>query len=372
MESKYKVLSLSFASYTSIFLALIPVIYVSNGFNSTEIALLSSMYTFGAIVQPMFTIATNKIGIKKTLLLNLVVLMTSCLFLFISKNFMVYLIFVTMYYIFQAPNIGLIDNFLKLISEQKKLKFGTLRAFVSAGWGLGTILAIPFMYFFSEKSLIVLIIGLIILTFFAINKVHITEPRITEKKLFKWDLLKNRSFRKVLIMSCLIMGVWGIKSSYQTILILSKTSSVYIVSIISVISILMELLIIPRVEGLYNRFGYQKLFSLAAVAGMVLTFGYYFFNSIAIIVILASLHGVLCGIMIPLNVFKVREIVPNVDFDSAMLLMYSVQNLFAFLLITLIINQVYILINVEVVYLILSLFLVFIILLNTQMNYTSD
>lgn len=369
-QNKYRILSLSFASYTSIFLALIPVIYVSNGFTPEQIAILSSMYTFGAIVQTSFSPVTLRLGIKRTLLFNLSVLVISCLFLFLFNNFVVYLIFVTMYYIFQAPNIGLIDNFLKLISEQQNIKFGTLRAFVSAGWGLGTILALPFMYYFTENSLLLLIVGLILITLMTISVVRVEEVKGETQRLFRIDILKNRDYRKILFISTLIMGVWSIKSSYQTLLILDKTTSVYIVSLISVISIMMELLIIPRVEKLYSLYGYKKLLSVAACAGMILTFGYYYFDSIFIIIVLASLHGVLCGIMIPLNVFKVRETVSEIDFDSAMLTMYSIQNLFAFILIILVVNQIYVLLNIELVFLFLSAVLLFVIVINSRMNYT--
>lgn len=369
-NSKYTVLSLSFASYTSIFLALIPVIYVSNGFTTKEIAFLSSIYTFGAIIQPLFSIMTDKIGIKKTLMVNFMVLIISSIILFLSENFLIYVIFITLYYVFQAPNIGLVDNFLKLISEQRNIKFGKLRAFVSAGWGLGTILAIPFLYYFSEKSILVLIIALILITILAIFSVQIKETQETCKKKIKLDIFRNRQYRKVLLISTLIMGVWGIKSSYQTLLILSKTSSVYVVSIISVISIIMELLIIPHVERLYHKYSYKKLILVASAAGALLTFGYYYFDTVIIIIALASLHGVLCGIMIPLNVFKVREIVAPGDFDSAMLSMYSIQNLFSFILITLLINRIYVLINIGAVYLFLSMILVFVIILNSRLDYS--
>lgn len=354
---KYRILSISFASYTSIFLALIPVIYVSNDFTTSQIAFLSSMYTFGAIVQPLFSSMTNKLGIRKTLTINLLITLVSTAVLLISTNYFVYAVFVTLYYIFQAPNIGLIDNLLKLISEQKDISFGNLRAFISAGWGIGTIIVLPFMIFLDNKIILIVVMLFIVLTIFGISTVDVNEDIVTTKTL---DLrfLSNKDFLKIFLISTMVMGAWSIKSSFQTLLLIEKTSIAAIISIVSVISILMELLIIPRVEILYKKFGYKKLLVTATLAGIILTFSYYAIDSILLIILVASLHGVVCGIMIPLNVFKIREVLDLKFFNTAMLTLYSVQNLFAFLVITLVINKLYVNYNVEVVYLSLSVILI--------------
>lgn len=369
----YKIVSISFASYTSIFLALIPIIYTSNGFSANEIAFLSSLYTLGAVIQPLFSIHTQKYGIKNTLLFNMFILFISCFVLFITKSFLIYAIFIFIYYIFQAPNIGLIDNYLKLISEQEELKFGILRSYVSAGWGIGAIGVLPFMYFFPEKVILLLVIILILLTIFYIKKIELKPVQNNTNESIKapkrQNYFKNKEFLAVLIISTLLMGTWSIKSSFQTLLIISKTDLVSVVSIISVISILTELFMIPRVENLYRKFGYKKLVFFAILAGFLLTFGYYKINNIILLILLASLHGLLCGTMIPLNIFKVRDVLGLEHLNSAILTMYSIQNIFAFIVMTLFINNVYINWSVSFVYLILSFILLVTAIINSLLDY---
>lgn len=120
--------------------------------------------------------------------------MSLCLLIFAS-TFNTVLICVILFSLFQTPMYSLTDIMVTSYTEKYKLNYGNFKKFVALGWGIGVVIAVPFILIFGLKGFI--ICSIILVLYF----IYITVKR-EEVKSSKPNFLRDFKISILIMSSC--------------------------------------------------------------------------------------------------------------------------------------------------------------------------
>lgn len=351
-----------FAFYSSIFAAFIPIFYKQQGFTDVQIGLIISVGTLAGIVQPVFgLLADGKLDIRKVLNINVAIIAICFAILFFAKEYFVVFFLIFLYNMFQAPNYSLIDNVVVRYSIQSKTNFGTTRRYITLGWAISVMLVTPLINKFGDNTfLIICMFGALMLLFF-LNRAKVDfsnerskeEVEVAEKGTFKRDLLvliKNKEFILYVIFAATFVSTWALRQQYQSLLIYKYTTNPMYISVIQFTGILFEVLLATWYAKAKNRIGTKNLYFIQIILSIAMFLAYGLIDNVNLIVVFASIQGVVQAMLVPSLVYAAREIVGSELSNTAILTTNSATSICSFIIASVVLTPVFAVYGVQAVY----------------------
>lgn len=351
-----------FAFYSSIFAAFIPIFFKQQGFTDVQIGLIISVGTLAGIVQPVFgLLADGKLDIRKVLNVNVTIIAMCFAGLLFGSDYFVVFFLIFVYNLFQAPNYSLIDNVVVRYSIQSNTNFGTTRRYITLGWAISVMLVTPLINKFGGNAfLIICIFGASMLLFF-LNRAKVDfsnerskgEVEVAEKGAFKKDLLeliKNKEFILYVIFAATFVSTWSLRQQYQSLLIYEYTKDPLYISIIQFTGILFEVLLATWYAKAKNRIGTKNLYFIQIILAISMFCAYGFVDNVILIVIFASIQGIVQAMLVPSLVYAAREIVGSKLSNTAILTTNSATSICSFIIASVVLTPVFAMYGIQAVY----------------------
>lgn len=349
-----------FAFYSSIFAAFIPIFFKQQGFTDVQIGLIISVGTLAGIVQPVFgLLADGKLDIRKVLNVNVTIIAMCFAGLLFGNDYFVVFFLIFVYNLFQAPNYSLIDNVVARYSIQSQTNFGVTRRYITLGWAISVMLVTPLITKFGGNTfLVICIFGAAMLLFF-LNRAKIdfsnerAKDDTAEKGTFKKDLselVKNKEFILYVIFAATFVSTWSLRQQYQSLLVYEYTQDPLYISIIQFTGILFEVLLATWYAKAKNRIGTKNLYFIQMLLAIVMFLGYGLVDNVILIVIFASIQGVVQAMLVPSLVYAAREIVGSKLSNTAILTTNSATSICSFVIASAVLTPVFAMYGIQAVY----------------------
>lgn len=349
-----------FAFYSSIFAAFIPIFFKQQGFTDVQIGLIISVGTLAGIVQPVFgLLADGKLDIRKVLNVNVTIIAMCFAGLLFGNDYFVVFFLIFVYNLFQAPNYSLIDNVVVRYSIQSQTNFGVTRRYITLGWAISVMLVTPLITKFGGNTfLVICIFGAAMLLFF-LNRAKIdfsnerAKDDTAEKGTFKKDLselVKNKEFILYVIFAATFVSTWSLRQQYQSLLVYEYTQDPLYISIIQFTGILFEVLLATWYAKAKNRIGTKNLYFIQMLLAIVMFLGYGLVDNVILIVIFASIQGVVQAMLVPSLVYAAREIVGSKLSNTAILTTNSATSICSFVIASAVLTPVFAMYGIQAVY----------------------
>ncbi|WOQ14073.1 MFS transporter [Aeromonas media] len=349
-----------FAFYSSIFAAFIPIFFKQHGFTDVQIGLIISVGTLAGIVQPVFgLLADGKLDIRKVLNVNVTIIAMCFAGLLFGNDYFVVFFLIFVYNLFQAPNYSLIDNVVVRYSIQSQTNFGVTRRYITLGWAISVMLVTPLITKFGGNTfLVICIFGAAMLLFF-LNRAKIdfsnerAKDDTAEKGTFKKDLselVKNKEFILYVIFAATFVSTWSLRQQYQSLLVYEYTQDPLYISIIQFTGILFEVLLATWYAKAKNRIGTKNLYFIQMLLAIVMFLGYGLVDNVILIVIFASIQGVVQAMLVPSLVYAAREIVGSKLSNTAILTINSATSICSFVIASAVLTPVFAMYGIQAVY----------------------
>lgn len=315
------------------------VVFLSSvkGFTTDEISLISS-------IPPLVMLAVSplwgKIIDKSKRLIHLTKLVTianavTIIILVFTNNFWLFFIIAIVGSCLYAPSTSLMSEYLLAIEKKTGYPFGKVRVWGAIGYGISGLISPVFIDLWGTTGAL-LICGFIMLSTVVIlqfvpelttgeNAVQVTDALDSQKndvnaKEILFSLLKNKPFLIQLFATNVIMATCNSTSNYSIQVILEKLSCpTSLISTVPFIMVVMEIVFL----FIFHKLPFAKKSYLATFTALViLCFRWYFMASIPnymFLLLLMLVHGVVVGIMMPVQNNLISELVPTKQQSTAFL-----------------------------------------------------
>ena len=315
------------------------VVFLSSvkGFSTDEISLISS-------IPPLVMLAVSplwgKIIDKSKRLIHLTKLVTianalTIIILVFTNNFWLFFIIAIAGSCLYAPSTSLMSEYLLAIEKKTGYPFGKVRVWGAIGYAISGLISPVFIDLWGTTGAL-LICGFIMLSTVIIlqfipeltteeneeqikNNLKAQKNDINAKEIL-FSLLKNKPFLIQLFATNVIMATCNSTSNYSIQVILEKLSCpTSLISTVPFIMVVMEIVFL----FIFHKLPFAKKSYLATFTALViLCFRWYFMASIPnymFLLLLMLVHGVVVGIMMPVQNNLIAELVPTKQQSTAFL-----------------------------------------------------
>lgn len=303
------------AIYMSVFIYIVPVYYLDNGFTVIEVSKMSAMLSFGAVFQPIFTIFIKDNRRLKIVYNVLAIIVSSCLIL-ISQIF-VYKILIILFFVYSLgaqTTSSLSDNIVANFAITSNRNYGEFKKFSTLGWGLGVILCLPVVYLLSPQYMFLFLALVAILGLMLINKSSGFENYAIETfaiKDFKL-ILTDKFIIWFIIFSSIYNGILTAKSYYLSTLLSSVSGSDILISLLPIVLMIPEVIVLLVYTKISRAIGYKSIYYICVGLLFLLLLGCGLIFNPIILLLVMSLHGVISGLFLPTMLMVVHhKIVPK-------------------------------------------------------------
>ncbi len=345
----------------NLFVTALTLYFITIGFNPVQIGILTSIPFLASLFQPFVGLiidrAKNKIHIYQLFTLFFLV---NTIILSMSTNFYVYVVFVFLASITRLSFFGMLDSIMIPSVSNYGGNFGLIRNYASIGFGLGMVLAYPFIkdnlhnFFY-----VVIVFTTINIVLASLINASVDSIKQKEKPNIKKDLttLKNNEVFILLILSnFLLFGITGIKVNYQPILLESLNASAFLISIVSFVMVIPEIIMMPKLSHIRQKYQDKTLFLYAFIMATIQLILMFLVQSPILLVILTLMHGLANGIYIPLYSQTLISKVSASVSSTALMFSLTIQFLFSAIVSFLIITPIYVNFGIRYVFLTLAIF----------------
>lgn len=317
------------------------VVFLSSvkGFTTDEISLIVSIPPLiMLLVSPLWgkIIDKSKRLIHLTKLVTIANAITIIVLVFIN-NFWVFFGVTIVGSCLYAPSTSLMSEYLLAIEKKTKYPFGKVRVWGAIGYGISGLISPVFINLWGTTGAL-LICGIIMLSTIVIlqfipelttgenavevnanDDLDVTENNVNAKEIL-FSLLKNKAFLIQLFATNVIMATCNSASNYSIQVILEKLGCpTSLISTVPFIMIVMEILLL----FIFHKLPFAKRSYLATFTALIiLCFRWYFMAIIPnymFLLFLMIVHGVVVGIIMPVQNNLIADLVPTNQQSTAFL-----------------------------------------------------
>lgn len=359
IDKNIKSFYLFYAVLGGIFTAMMPIYYVNLGFSEVQIGFLTALVYAGALIQPIFGyLSDSKFDTIKVIKFNLLLVLISCLALFIFESFLLVALFVLVVAIFRAPIPVMADNAILSYLNRHHKNYGSFRIYASFGFGASMLLSLPFMYLLGFKYFLIFtfICGVISL----INLYKI--PTIKVKKNIDYSyisdlkkLLKNKKYRLIVAFNLLFLGCGSVKLAYQSLLLQELTGDALYSSVAFLLSTVPEIFLMRYFAKIDMKFSYAQYMIFAILLVFIQVVVFATVTNPNVILLFCLLHGCCMSIYIPGFITKLKDSVEEEISTSAIVISSTMQCAFAFLFTMFLVTPIYANFGTQYVFAVMSI-----------------
>lgn len=315
------------------------------GFSDGEISIilgvlpLISIFTFfvwGAIIDKY----------KKLVFFNKLVYSMNIATLFLLykiDNFKLFFIINLIRTIMLQPSGVANDEYLLNLSNKYGVRFGKIRVFGTIGYGIaGIVSTISLAYLGINKSILISSIFLTttLILFFRLPEITGSEEKVVSKDksyLNIINILKNKDFRLFIYTYGILTGVIAASVNYGTpILMIKLDAPDAFIGLIPIFMIAFEVILLPVIEKLNFYDNVNYVFKLVGILLIIRWVIFGFANSYIIIMVLALMHGLINGLLLPMQNKLIWTLVPKDKHSTA----FIITNLFCYTIFPAVINLI--------------------------------
>lgn len=304
-----------------IFSTAMPLYYQDLSFTSYQIGILIALPSMAMLFQPLWGVIVDKYNKARELGIIGIILSGLILSLLVfAQNFYQVLIIVGLYSFIKAPVWSSIDNIIITYCMNNNINYGPLRVFASIAWGTSLILFLPFNLLLGFKSyfifnlLISIYVAYVILKLPKTIKLEHNEHDLGETASFTDGLkflFKDKTFRYIVLFTLFFSTLFVTNLNYQALYFQELGQSQLFISVVMFISIMPELVLLPYVEKISNKYNPIKMLMVVSIAYIVKYISFGTFTFIPLLVIVAALHGIAMSFYIPIFIKLIKSSVPN-------------------------------------------------------------
>ncbi len=279
------------------------ILFVSKGFSTYQISILTSISFLGAIFQlflgRIFDRSKNK---NRTLQIVLAILFFLTLAMLFFESFINYLFLIFTISIFRMPILGLFEEMSLSYCIEYNLDFPTLRSGASWGYASSLLFVLPFVFFDSSNGIILIaLLSFIICIFLLHFTTSASIPNSKEHHSFinSIKLIFTKKISLLILSSAIIMGVTQLKLAYQNILLEDLNAPFYIIALANFFTVSFELYLMSRYNKFFKSHSVKKAFTLSAFIVFTQLILFSFSNSILFTLSITLFHGIAMSIFIP-------------------------------------------------------------------------
>lgn len=293
----------SLANFT---LVLFPFFYHSKGMSEGQIALLLSSTYLSSLLQPIFGYVTDiTVGAKRMIKIVCIGISGVSVLLFFSNNFITLFILSFVFSMFRNLTFPLLDSLSLAFCKDKNVQYSALRKGSSYGFGLGVFLSIPILLIFGISYVVMFpfLLGIIFLVivkslYFDI-KSYQGENGLKDYKKNINILLKSKCFLLLIIIHSCLMGMTGLKLSYQSTLLDILGAPVLYMVVLNFFSVLFEVLLMQKSQEVFQKYHVSLVLSVMILVSVGQSILLFFSSSLVLILFSASLQGVCIALYTP-------------------------------------------------------------------------
>ncbi|ERJ13750.1 MFS transporter [Haloplasma contractile] len=284
-------------------------------FTGTQIGLiLASTALFQIVAMPVWGILTDYIkSPKRTLSISLVFCSLTIFVLMFVSSFIAFISFIILFTLFRAPIFYLYDEMILSISKIKVVNYGFIRAGGSIGFAVAAFIGFFFSKFFDYNIFFLLsavfFISAVTIIFF-IRDVEYNKPRIHIKRDLPF-LFTERSFVLLCLLIFITIGVLETNMSLMGNYLKDFGGSDFQIALAIFLSASIELPVLTYSKRLYQYISFKKIVVIITILNIAKYLILYFFDSVALVLILAPVHGITYGLIYPLFIYMVEAMVPK-------------------------------------------------------------
>lgn len=321
---------------------LFPFFYHAKGMSEGEVALLLSATYLSAVIQPVFGyISDTTMGPKKMLKYLCVGIFIVSILLLFSNTFFTLFLFSFLFSICRNLTFPLLDNIALRYTKKSGVEYGVIRRGGSLGFGLGVVAALPIVLPLGMDYLVLLpaILSVIFLCIllsleFDVAKKE-TVMKLDEYKENLKELFKSQRFVLLLLIHMCIMGMSGLKLSYQSSLLgVMGVSTAYMV-LINFATIIFEILLMSVMPRLCRKMHTSITLGITVFIIILQCLLLLTSTSLVLILLAAALHGLTMALYIPKFLSYFSQVIPEKSSSTAFIVNTSMQ-----FIVTLIINSI--------------------------------
>lgn len=306
-------------------------------FSTDEVSLISSIPPLAMlVVSPLWGKIIDKS--KRLIFLTKIVTLANALTILVlifTNNFWLFFIIAIIGGCLYAPSTSLMSEYLLAIEKKIGYPFGKVRVWGAIGYGVAGLVS-PFIINLWGTTGAMLVSAIIMIGTLAIlqfvpeltsaddeneaSKELAATKKTTKDKGIVFSLLKNKPFLIQLFATNIIMATCNSTSNYSIQVILEKLSCPdSLISTVPFIMVVMEIVFLFIFHKLpFVRRSYLATFS----ALVILCFRWYFMAAIPnyiFLLLLMLVHGVVVGIMMPVQNNLIADLVPTNQQSTAFL-----------------------------------------------------
>lgn len=360
MNTRFILLYFFAAVFASTIAYFLPLYFVNQGFNPTQVGILNSIGIAAAIVSPIFgMMAEKKYSTKGVMIFNSCIAFSALGMLYFAESFAFVFVLAFIYALFQNPLYSFNDLYVTSYTNKYNLNYGHFRRFTAFGWGVAVFIALPFIYVFGLNGFIIagmLFIGIYL--YFLSKSEDCSSVKKSSDDVKYGDqvklLLKNNQFVLLLAFACLFWGISRVRMSYQSLLFNEFISSDILIAISCFLAITPEIIFLPMYPRLQARFKFGGLMTMAMVASTTLLLIFAFVENGYVLAFANSLHGFMALIYFPTIIFGIRKAVPASIMVTAMLIVGAAMSIVSFAVSIFIITPVFANFGVQPIFFVLA------------------
>lgn len=306
-------------------------------FSTDEVSLISSIPPLAMlVVSPLWGKIIDKS--KRLIFLTKIVTLANALTILVlifTNNFWLFFIIAIIGGCLYAPSTSLMSEYLLAIEKKIGYPFGKVRVWGAIGYGVAGLVS-PFIINLWGTTGAMLVSAIIMIGTLAIlqfvpeltsaddeneaSKELAATKKTTKDKGIVFSLLKNKPFLIQLFATNIIMATCNSTSNYSIQVILEKLSCPdSLISTVPFIMVVMEIVFL----FIFHKLPFVKRSYLATFSALViLCFRWYFMAAIPnyiFLLLLMLVHGVVVGIMMPVQNNLIADLVPTNQQSTAFL-----------------------------------------------------
>ncbi len=302
-----------------IFATAMPLYYQNLNFSSYQIGMLIAVPSAAMLLQPLWGVLVDKFNLARIMgMIGIVVSAIVLSLLFFIENFYGVLLIVALYSLIKAPVWSSIDNIIITYCMNNNINYGPFRVFASIAWGTSLVIFLPFVLLFGFKSYFV--INLLISIYVALvikqlpNDIKLKNNANQEEASFLkgvYALVRNKQFMFITVYTMFFSTLFVSNLNYQAMYFEELGCSEVFIAFAMFISISPELILLPFVERISNRFNPLHMLMIVSIAYIIKYFGFALITSVPILLVLSAFHGIAMSFYIPIFIKLLKVSVPN-------------------------------------------------------------
>lgn len=358
VDGNIKSFYLFFAILGGIFTAMMPIYYVNLGFSEVQIGFLTAVVYAAALLQPIFGyLSDSKFDPIRVVKFNLIIVMISCIGLFIFSSFQVVTLFVLLVTIFRTPLGPMADNAILSYTNRHNKDYGGFRIYASFGFGASMLLALPFMYILGFRYFLLFTFVCAFIAYLNLFKIPTIKTKKDHNYSYMRDLKKlmaNKKFVLIIAFNMLFLGCCSVKLAYQSLLLQELTGDALYSSIALMISTVPEIFLMRYFAKIDAKFSYATYMIFAVILVVVQAVVFATVTNPNIILLFCLLHGCCMSIYIPGFIIKLKDSVEEEISTSAIVISSTIQCAFAFVFTMFLVTPIYANFGTEYVFVVMA------------------